>query len=252
MTKHAPEPAAQRIAGTAEAQAAVRPDREEPDGTLEQATSVFTRTRPRLFGIAYRMLGSAPEAEDVVQDTWLRWQGADRPAIANPAAFLALITTRLAINVSKSAQSRRETHIGPLLPEPLDPASDPALEAERGEALERALLLLLQRLTPTERAAYILREAFDYPYPQIAEILRVSPANTRQLVSRARKHLTAARRGPIDRAEHRRLVEVFLSAAQTGNTAALEDLFAAGAASQANGRGRSTPRAAVLHGDRVA
>ncbi|MFI0405739.1 sigma-70 family RNA polymerase sigma factor [Actinomadura sp. 3N508] len=195
--------------------------------TLEQATSEFTRTRPRLFGIAYRMLGSAAEAEDVVQDTWLRWQHADRPAIANPAAYLALITTRLAINITKSARSRREIHLGAWLPEPADSGADPAVEAERAEALELALLLLLQRLTPTERAAYILREAFDYPYPRIAGILQVSSANTRQLVSRARKRLTAARRGPIDRAEHRRLLAVFLSAAQTGNTAALEDLFAA-------------------------
>ncbi|MFB4299839.1 sigma-70 family RNA polymerase sigma factor [Actinomadura sp. NTSP31] len=225
---------------------------ESPEGTLEHAVSVFTRTRPRLFGIAYRMLGSATEAEDVLQDTWLRWQGADRPAIANPAAFLALITTRLAINIAKSARSQRETYIGPWLPEPVDTDTDPALEAERGEALELALLLLLQRLTPTERAAYILREAFDYPYPQIAEILQASPAGTRQLVSRARKHLTATRREPIDKGEHRRLVEVFLSAAQTGNTAALEDLFAADAAGPSNSRGRGAARSAVLHGDRVA
>ncbi|MFC6929063.1 sigma-70 family RNA polymerase sigma factor [Actinomadura yumaensis] len=230
----------------------MRPDPEWPDGTLEEAASVFTRARPRLFGIAYRMLGSVTEAEDVVQDTWLRWQDADRPAIANPTAFLALITTRLAINITKSARSRRETYIGPWLPEPVDTGTDPALAAERGEALELALLLLLQRLTPTERAAYILREAFDYPYPRIAEILQVSPANTRQLVSRARKHLTSTRRVPIDRTEHRRLVEVFLSAAQTGNTAALEDLFAADAANPFTGRGRGAAEAAVLYGDRVA
>ncbi|MWA03411.1 sigma-70 family RNA polymerase sigma factor [Actinomadura sp. LD22] len=224
---HVPEPAARETAGTEEGDAGARPDPGRPDGTLDQAVAFFTGARPRLFGIAYRMLGSVPEAEDIVQETWLRWQGADRPAIENPAAFLALITTRLAINTATSARSRRETYIGPWLPEPVDTGTDPALEAERGEALEFALLLLLQRLTPTERAAYVLREAFDYPYPQIAEILRLSQANTRQLVSRARKHLTAARRGPIDRAEHRRLVEVFVGAAQSGNTAALEDLFAA-------------------------
>ncbi|MBO2448640.1 sigma-70 family RNA polymerase sigma factor [Actinomadura barringtoniae] len=228
------------------------PEPERLDGTLEQATSVFTRTRPRLFGIAYRVLGSVAEAEDVVQDTWLRWQGADRPAIANPTAFLALITTRLAINISKSARSQRETSIGPWLPERVGTGTDPALEAERGEALELALLLLLQRLTPTERAAYILREAFDYPYAQIAEVLQVSPVNTRQLVTRARKHLTTARRGPIDRAEHRRLVEIFLSAAQTGDTAALEDHFAANAAGPFKSRGRGAMRSAALHGDRVA
>jgi RNA polymerase sigma-70 factor (ECF subfamily) len=252
MTKHVPVPVAQKIAGAGEGQADAQPDPEWLDGTLEEAISIFTRTRPRLFGIAYRMLGSVTEAEDVVQDTWLRWQGADRPAIANPSAFLALITTRLAINTTKSARAQRETSIGPWLPEPVDTGTDPALEAERGEALELALLLLLQRLTPTGRAAYILREAFDYPYPQIAKILRVSPANARQLVSRARKHLTATRRVPIDSTEHRRLVEVFLSAAQTGNTAAIEDLFAADAANPPKGRGGGAARAAVLHGDRVA
>ncbi|MFC4055782.1 sigma-70 family RNA polymerase sigma factor [Actinomadura syzygii] len=220
MTNHAPEPV---------------------DGSLDQAASVFTRERPRLFGIAYRMLGSAAEAEDVVQDAWLRWQRADRPAVANPSAFLALVTTRLAINSATSARSQRETYIGPWLPEPVDTGADPALEAERGEALELALLLLLQRLSPTERAAYVLREAFDYPYPQIAEILQLGQANTRQLVSRARKRLTARRRGPIDRAEHRRLLTVFVNAAQTGDTAPLEDLFAADAA-----------RPAAPHGCRVA
>src|SRR5207244_2112561 len=159
------EAAPQNIdADAGEAQADVHPYPEQPDSTLDQATSVFTQARPRLFGIAYRMLGSAAEAEDVVQDTWLRWQDADRPAIANPPAYLSLITTRLAINIAKSARSRRETYIGPWLPESLDTGIDPALEAERGEALELALLLLLQRLTPVERAAYILREAFDHPY----------------------------------------------------------------------------------------
>ncbi|WP_184717809.1 RNA polymerase sigma-70 factor [Streptosporangium saharense] len=221
--------------------------------SLEQVASAFVEMRPRLFGIAYRMLGSVTEAEDILQEVWLRWQKTDRETIENPPAFLALITTRLAINVIQSARSRRESYIGPWLPEPVDTSLDPTLGAERGEALELAFLLLLERLTPTERAAYVLREAFVYPYPQIAEILQLSPVNVRQLVSRARKHLTAARRESIDRSEHRRLLKVFLTAAETGNIAALEDLFAADVVSSSDGGGmRGSARFPILGGDRVA
>ena len=141
---------------------------------LEQAAAVFTSLRPRLFGIAYRMLSSATEAEDLVQEVWLRWQKCDRSAVDNPAAFLATTTTRLAINALQSARVRRETYIGPWLPEPVDTSADPYLGAERGEALEFAALLLMEKLTPNERAAYVLREAFDYPYAQIAGILHLS------------------------------------------------------------------------------
>jgi RNA polymerase sigma-70 factor (ECF subfamily) len=204
---------------------------------LEEAASVFVELRPRLFGIAYRMLGSAAEAEDIVQEVWLRWQNTDRATIENPPAFLALITTRLSINVAQSARARRETYIGPWLPEPVDTSADPALGAERGEALGMGLLLLLERLTPTERAAYVLREAFVYPYAQIAEILQLSPVNVRQIVSRARKHLAAGRHEPIDKLKHQRLLSVFLAAAQTGNVAALEDLFAADVVSTSDGNG---------------
>jgi hypothetical protein len=145
MTRHALEAAAREGASGARArkvQMNASPEFRTADGALEQATSVFARVRPRLFGIAYRMLGSVTEAEDVLQDTWLRWQDADRPAIANPPAFLALITTRLAINISKSARLQRETCIGHWLPEPINTGTDPAVGAERGEALELALLLL--------------------------------------------------------------------------------------------------------------
>ncbi|GII82175.1 RNA polymerase sigma factor [Sphaerisporangium siamense] len=227
----------------------------EQASALEQAASAFVELRPRLFGIAYRMLGSAAEAEDVLQEVWVRWQGTDREAIGNPAAFLALITTRLSINVAQSARARRETYIGPWLPEPVDTSLDPTLGAERGEALELAFLLLLERLTPTERAAYVLREAFVYPYAQIADILRLSPVNARQLVSRARKRLAAGRHEPIDETEHRRLLGAFLAAARTGNVAALEDLFAADVVSSSDGGGvrgaARFPLLAVLAGDAV-
>ncbi|MDY7086046.1 MAG: sigma factor, partial [Actinomycetota bacterium] len=127
-------------------------------GDLNEAARVFTQVRPRLFGIAYRMLGSATEAEDLVQDVWLRWQAYDRGTVENPGAFLATTTTRLAINNLQSARVRRETYIGPWLPEPVDTSADPYLGAETGNALEFAVLLLLEKLTPTERAAYVLRE----------------------------------------------------------------------------------------------
>src|SRR6185436_15556956 len=145
--------------------------------------------RPRLFRIAYRMLRSAAEAEDIVQEAWVRWQTADRSLVRDAAAFLVTTTTRLAINVLQSAHSRREIDVGPLMPEPVDTSDDPRLGAERGQALGLAVRLLLERLTPTERAAFILREAFDYPYREIANVLRLQEANARQVVTRARHHV---------------------------------------------------------------
>ncbi|MFI8305019.1 RNA polymerase sigma-70 factor [Streptomyces sp. NPDC085927] len=205
--------------------------------SLDRATKAFLAARPQLFGIAYRMLGSAVEAEDILQDAWLRWQNADRSDIIEPAAFLATITTRLAINFAQSARVRRESYVGPWLPEPVDTSQDPQMGAERAEALEMAVLLLLEKLNPVERAAYVLREAFDYPYQQVAEILQTSQANTRQLVSRARKHLAAERRERVSATDHQRLLEVFLAAARTGDLAALEDVLAADVVSYSDGGG---------------
>ncbi|MGY0055705.1 RNA polymerase sigma-70 factor [Streptomyces sp. LZ34] len=205
--------------------------------SLEQATREFVAARPQLFGIAYRVLGSSVEAEDIVQEAWLRWQNADRADVREPAAFLATVTARLAINHAQSARVRRESYIGPWLPEPVDTSLDPQLGAERAEALELAVLFLLEKLNPVERAAYVLREAFGYPYKQIADMLETSEANTRQLVSRARKHLVAERREPTSPAAHRRLMEVFLAAAQTGNLSALEDVLAADVVSYSDGGG---------------
>src|SRR5882757_9928559 len=186
----------------------------------------FDEAGPRLFGIAYRMLGSAAEAEDIVQDVWLRWQATDRSLVENPPAFLATITTRICINFAQSARSRRETYVGPWLPEPVDTRSDPGLGAERGEALGFAILLLLEKLTPTERAAYVLREAFDYSHRQIADILQIEEGNARQLVSRARKHIADGRRTPASSGEQRRFLEALIGAAQKGDLTALESLFA--------------------------
>ncbi|WP_169952568.1 RNA polymerase sigma-70 factor [Microbispora sp. H11081] len=204
---------------------------------LDQAAATFESVRPRLFGIAYRILSSSTEAEDLLQDVWLRWQAYDRDTVTDPAAFLATVTTRLAINALQSARVRRETYIGPWLPEPVATGDDPHLGAERGEALGFAVLLLLERLTPTERAAYVLREAFDYPYRQIAEIIETSEVAVRQLVSRARKHIASGRRAPVSRAEQRRLLTAFVVAARSGDLAALEELLAADVVSYSDGGG---------------
>ena len=205
--------------------------------TNDDGVAVFESVRPRLFGIAYRMLGSAAEAEDIVQDAWLRWQGTDRSAVVDPPAFLATATTRLAITFAQSARSRRETYIGPWLPEPIDTTGDPRLGAERAEALEFAVLLLLEKLSPTERAAYILREAFDYSYDQIAHIIRSTEANARQLVTRARKHVSDGRRKTVTSDEQRRLLNAFIVASQKGDLPALEKLFASDVVSYADGGG---------------
>ena len=183
------------------------------------------------------MLGSAAEAEDIVQDAWLRWQGTDRSAVVDPPAFLATATTRLAITFAQSARSRRETYIGPWLPEPIDTSGDPSLGAERAEALEFAVLLLLEKLSPTERAAYILREAFDYSYDQIAHIIRSTEANARQLVSRARKHINNGRRRAVSSREQERLLKAFVVALQDGDLPAIEKLLASDVVSYADGGG---------------
>jgi len=207
--------------------------------TLDDALSDFVNERPRLFGIAYRMLGSAAEAEDIVQDVWLRWQSTDRSVVQNAPGFLATTTKRLAINVVQSARSRRETYVGQWLQEPVDTSADAGSGAERGEALESAILLLLEKLSPTERAAYVLREAFDYPYQQIADTLQLSEANSRQIVNRARKHIAYGRCAPVSSAEQGRLLNALIAASQEGNLAALEGLFASDIASTQFGSWRA-------------
>src|SRR5262249_29686906 len=152
------------------------------------------------------------EAEDVVQDAWLRWQTTDRRVVRSAPAFLAATTKRLAINVAQSARSRRETAAEPWLLEPADASRDPGLDAEQGEALEGAILLLLEKLRPRERAVYVLSEAFDYSYAQIAERLHLIEVHARQLASRARKFLGGERRRAVSAEEHRRLLDAFLAA----------------------------------------
>jgi RNA polymerase sigma-70 factor (ECF subfamily) len=207
------------------------------EAAMDDGLPAFVSARRRLFGIAYRILGSAAEAEDVVQDTWTRWQSTDRSVVRDPPAFLATTVTRLSVNVLQSARTRRETYVGPWLPEPVDTSADPGLGAERGEALELAVLMLLERLSPAERAAYVLREAFNYPYSEIAAVLNVEEANARQLVTRARQHVRDGRRARVSKAEQERLLHAFIAAAQTGEVAELERLFAADVVSRADGGG---------------
>ena len=204
---------------------------------LDEAEAAFTQVRPRLFGIAYRMLGSAAEAEDVVQDVWLRWQRADRGQVRDPNAFLATITTRLAINALQSARARRESYVGPWLPEPVDTSADPALGAEREEALAFATLLLLERLTPTERAAYVLREAFAYSPREVAELIGSSEANARQLHSRARRHVARDEARTVDPKVWADLVQRFFAAAREGDVESLETMLADDVVSAADGGG---------------
>ena len=198
-----------------------------PGDVSDADAASFHAVRPRLFGIAYRVLGSASEADDVVQDTWIRWQRTDRSNVRDAAGFLATTTARLSINVRQSARARRETFIGRLPVEPVDTGADPSLGAEQREALAFAVHALLEKLSPTERAVYLLREAFDYPYRQVAEILALSEVNARQLVTRARRRLSGEQRRPVRTHEQQRLLDAFIAAAQTGDIARLELLLAA-------------------------
>ena len=202
-------------------------DRAPHSGRVSAAdAATFEVVRPRLFGIAYRVLGGAAEAEDVVQDTWIRWQRTNRREIRDATAFLATATTRLAINVSQSARARHEAPGGGWLPEPMDHGADPTLRVEHDEALGLAVLRLLEKLSPTERAVLVLRDAFDYPYRRIAEVLELSEANARQLLVRARARLSSQRRLPVSGSEHRRLLAAFSAASRTGDLGQLEALLA--------------------------
>ena len=192
------------------------------------------------FGVAYRMLGSVAEAEDVAQEAMLRL-ARQEDTIAEPAAWITTVATRLSINVLKSARARREAYVGPWLPEPLleDPAPGPASKAELADSLSLALLVLLERLSPAERAAYLLREVFGYGYAEIAGIIEQTEVSSRQLVSRARKHLEASRpRFDADEAARDALLERFLAAAENGDLEGLEEMLAEDAVLYADGGGK--------------
>nr|WP_240982236.1 sigma-70 family RNA polymerase sigma factor [Streptomyces sp. S3(2020)] len=189
--------------------------------------SVFIEARPGLLRIARQILGDPSDAEDVIQETWLRWLGTDRAVVGSPWALLRTTTVRLAINVVQSAWRRRESCGSPWLPDLADGHASPEAVAEQHDAVERAVLLLMETLTPTQRAAYILREGFGHPYAQISGLLGLSVANARQQVSRAQHRLAAdRRRQPVDPVAHRRLVQAFLAAARSGELGLLEGILA--------------------------
>lgn len=191
----------------------------------EEEAQRIDALRPYLFSIAYRMVGSASESEDIVQDAFLRFLSGDRDSVESPKAFLSTIVSRLCLDHLKSARVTREQYPGPWLPEPVltaDLASEPEEQAERRDDISLAFLILLERLTPDERAAFVLREAFDFPYNDIADVLGKSSAASRKLVQRARQRLSSEqRRFEAAFADHRRLTERFLAAAGRGDVEAL-------------------------------
>ena len=205
------------------------------------------------FGVAYRMLGSVSEAEDVAQEALLRLTRQEHQ-IDEPAAWMTTVVTRLSINVLRSARVRRESYVGPWLPEPLleDPSPGPAARAELADSLSLALLVLLERLSPVERAAYLLREVFGYEYAQIADVIERTEANARQLVTRAKKHLEASRpRFDADEAARDALLERFLAAAEEGDVEGLEELLAKDAVLYADGGGKALAAPEPLFGAAV-
>ncbi|MGP3923412.1 RNA polymerase sigma-70 factor [Streptomyces sp. 8N616] len=195
----------------------------------DTATDVFEEHRPVLTGVAYRMLGRVADAEDVVQEAWLRWSRADRETVREPRAYLVRTTTRLALDRLRQAQSRRESYVGPWLPEPVvtdfaGTVPDAAERAVLAESVSLAVLVVLESLSPLERAVFVLREAFGFPYAEIAAILERGEPAVRQLAGRARRHVEERKpRFPVDPAEQRDLTERFLSAATGGD---LDDLLA--------------------------
>ncbi|GGS86128.1 RNA polymerase sigma-70 factor [Streptomyces chromofuscus] len=212
----------------------------------------FEASRPRLEAIAYRLLGSASEAEDAVQETFLRWQAADVGRVDVPEAWLTKVLTNLCLNQLTSARARRETYVGQWLPEPLlagDPMLGPADTAEQRESVSYAVLVLLERLSPGERAVYVLREAFAYPHREIAEILDITETASQQIYHRAKKHVADGRaRTEVDEAAARRIVEEFLAAATSGRTEPLVRLLTQDAVSIGDGGGKVPARARAFEG----
>ncbi|MFC7934371.1 RNA polymerase sigma factor SigJ [Streptomyces cinereoruber] len=212
----------------------------------------FEAARPRLEAIAYRMLGSSAEAEDLVQETYLRWQAADVGRIEIPDAWLTKVLTNLCLNQLASARVRRETYTGQWLPEPLlegDPMLGPADTAEQRESVSYAVLTLMERLTPNERAVYVLKEAFAYGHREIAEILDISEAASQQIFSRAKKHLAAGRtHTEVDQAATKRIVEEFLAAATSGRIEPLVRLLTSDAVAVGDGGGKVPAKTTPFEG----
>jgi RNA polymerase sigma-70 factor (ECF subfamily) len=195
---------------------------------MDSATEAFVAHRNLLFTVAYEMLGSAADAEDVLQETWLRWAGVDLDTVRDQRAYLVRITTRLALTRLRTLRRRKESYVGPWLPEPLLTAPDVAEDVELAESVSMAMLLVLETLTPTERAVFVLREVFDLEYDEIAEAVGKNPAAVRQIAHRARAHVAARRpRGVVSAADTRGALEAFQRAVETGDLQGLLDRLAA-------------------------
>lgn len=226
--------------------------------TADTATQLFEEHRPVLTGVAYRMLGRVADAEDVVQEAWLRWSAAAREDIREPRAFLVRITTRLAVDRLRHLQSRRESYVGPWLPEPLvtdfgPAAPDTAERAVLAESVSVAVLVVLESLSPLERAVFVLREAFGFPYAEIATALDRTEAAVRQLAGRARRHVEERKpRYDVDPAERRDLTERFLAAASGGGIGQLLALLAPDVRLVSDSGGKAkAPRRIIESADKV-
>ncbi|MGW0479377.1 RNA polymerase sigma-70 factor [Nonomuraea sp. NPDC003214] len=208
------------------------PDRVEP------ATEVFVAHRNLLFTVAYEMLGSAADAEDVLQETWLRWVDVDLDSVREQRAYLVRIVTRQALDRLRALGRRKESYVGPWLPEPLLTAPDVAEDVELADSVSMAMLLVLETLQPVERAVFVLREVFDLDYDEIAEAVGKSPAAVRQLAYRARAHVAARRpRGAGSPAEHRAALRAFQRAVETGELQSLLDILAPDVVALSDGGG---------------
>ncbi|MFI2373905.1 RNA polymerase sigma-70 factor [Streptomyces sp. NPDC018964] len=220
--------------------------------TTDTATDAFEEHRPVLLGVAYRMLGRVADAEDVVQDAWLRWSGGDRAEVREPRGYLVRVTTRLAIDRLRQIKARGETYVGPWLPEPYvtdfgDTVPDAAERAVLADSVSLAVLVVMESLSPLERAVFVLREAFGYPYADIAAVLDRGEPAVRQLAGRARKHVEERRpRYEVDPAERRDLTERFLAAAADGDLEGLLELLAPDARLVGDSGGKSRAPLRVL------
>ncbi|MEV4338926.1 RNA polymerase sigma-70 factor [Streptomyces sp. NPDC049590] len=230
-------------------------DTAQPRGArAEDATGTFVAHRGLLFTVAYEMLGSAADAEDVLQETWLRWADVDPGTVRNPRAYLVRITTRQALARLRTLARRRESYVGPWLPEPLLTAPDVAEDVELADSVSMAMLLVLETLTPTERAVFVLREVFGVEYGEIAETVGKSLAAVRQITHRARAHVAARRpRGAVSAAETRAALEAFRRAVDTGDLRGLLDILAPDVVLLGDGGGvaRAAPEP-VVGAERVA
>jgi RNA polymerase sigma-70 factor (TIGR02957 family) len=196
-------------------------------GRTDSATEAFVAHRNLLFTVAYEMLGSAADAEDVLQETWLRWVGVDLDTVRDQRAYLVRITTRQALTRLRTLRRRKESYVGPWLPEPLLTTPDVAEDVELADSVSMAMLLVLETLTPTERAVFVLREVFELEYDEIAEAVDKTPAAVRQIAHRARTHVAARRpRGAVSAAQARGALQAFQRAVETGDLQSLLDLLA--------------------------